>query len=62
MVRAGEVTSHGLYRQAVTSPSGIVPPAKVAAALGHTPESPVLPGWVQAWIDADGQRPWPPEI
>jgi acyl-CoA thioesterase FadM len=60
MVRGEEVTSHGLYRQAVTSPSGIVPPAQVAAAMGHTPDSPMLPDWVQAWIDADGQRPWPP--
>jgi acyl-CoA thioesterase FadM len=62
MVRAGEVTGHGLYRKAIVGPSGIVPPAQVVAAMGHPPDSPDLPDWVQAWIAADGQRPWPPTI
>ncbi len=62
MWKGGDCTSQVLLRMAVTSQSGIVDPARVAGALGHPGESPVLPGWVQAWIDADAERPWPPQI
>lgn len=62
MWRRGECTNHMLVRAAVTSESGIVPPAKVVAALHGPSESPELPGWVKAWIAADAQRPWPPEL
>jgi acyl-CoA thioesterase FadM len=62
MVRAGEVTSHGLYRMAVTSAAGIIPPAQVIAVMGRPPDSPPLPDWVLAWAQADSERPWPPEI
>jgi acyl-CoA thioesterase FadM len=58
----GECTSQALLRSAITQGArGIVPPAEMAVALGLAPESPPLPDWVQAWIDAEGQRPWPPE-
>jgi acyl-CoA thioesterase FadM len=60
MWRRGECTSHLLLRSAVTAKAGMVPPAEVVAALGHERESPALPGWVLAWIEADRQRPWPP--
>lgn len=60
MWRGGECTSHMLLRSAVTSPAGIVPPSEVLAALGQKAESPALPGWVLAWIEADAKRPWPP--
>ncbi len=62
MFRNGEATGHGLYRMAVTGPRGIVPPATVAAAMGLPTDSPPLPAWVQAWIDADARRPWPPQM
>jgi len=58
--RSGEVANHALYRGAVTSPSGIVPPADVLKAMGRNEPSPDLPEWVTAWIDADETRPWPP--
>lgn len=50
-----------LYRSAVTDKNGIVNPAKVFAAVGMDQPSPEKPAWVQAWIDADNTRPWPPE-
>ena len=60
MWRNDECTSHMLLRSAVTSAKGIVPPSEVLAALGQSVESPALPDWVQAWIEADAKRPWPP--
>jgi len=52
--------NHMLLRAAVTGPEGIVPPAKVAAAMGIEEESPPLPEWVRNWIAAEATRPWPP--
>jgi acyl-CoA thioesterase FadM len=60
MWKDGECTSHMLLRSAVTSRAGIVAPARVMEAMGHGVESPALPGWVQAWITGDAERPWPP--
>ncbi len=60
MWRAGECTSQMLLRSAVASQAGIVAPAQVMRTLGHPPDSPALPEWVQAWSAADAQRPWPP--
>lgn len=60
MWRKGECTSHGLLRMAITAGSGIIPTEQVARALGFDPVSPPLPDWVEAWIEAEGRRPWPP--
>lgn len=61
MWRGGACCNHILYRSAVTGRDGIVPTERVLAAMGVPGESPDLPGWVRAWIDAEAQRPWPPE-
>ncbi len=58
--RGGECTAAMLLRSGFTSKAGLVNPGEVAQALGHAPKSPDLPGWVQAWIAADADRPWPP--
>lgn len=58
--RGGECASHVLIRSAASDKGGIVPPARLLAAIGHHEPSPPLPAWVQAWIAADGERPWPP--
>lgn len=51
-----------LIRAAITSPTGIVSPPEVMAALGAPAESPPLPGWIAAWVEADARRPWPPML
>lgn len=56
----GECASHVLIRAAVTGRAGLVPPARVLAALGHEGPSPDLPAWVRDWIAAEAGRPWPP--
>ncbi len=61
MWRAGEALNNLLIRTATTDANGIVPPARLAAALGQADrQGPALPGWVQAWVDAEALRPWPP--
>jgi len=60
MWRRGACCSQALLRMAVTDDAGIVTTDRVAAAIGHDPAPPPLPGWVTAWIDAEAERPWPP--
>lgn len=57
-----DCANHILIRSAITSAQGIVPPARVLEAMGQDQDSPELPGWVQAWISADSERLWPPNI
>ena len=60
--RGGEALNHLLVRMAVTGDAGIVAPARVLQAMGLEEASPALPDWVEAWIAAEAQRPWPPAI
>jgi len=62
MWHKGEAASSALFRLAVTGPDGIVPTEMVVTELGQPDWNPALPDWVQAWIDAEVQRVWPPEI
>ncbi len=57
----GDCAGQALYRSAVTDRNGIVSTDRVLEAIGTDTPRPTLPEWVQAWIDADAQRPWPPE-
>ncbi len=59
--KGGEAACSALYRSAVTDASGIVASDRVAAAMGHAGWNPELPGWIQSWIAAEAERPWPPE-
>ena len=60
MWHKGEATSSALFRLAVTG-NGIVPSDEWTAALDLPEWNPTLPDWVQAWVEAEGQRAWPPE-
>lgn len=62
MWRKGECCNHMLLRAAITSAQGLISPAELLKAAKRDPQSPELPDWVQAWIAADAQRPWPPEL
>ncbi|RBI67594.1 thioeseterase [Roseovarius sp. TE539] len=59
--RDGACANHILYRAAVTGRDGIVAPSDVLTEMGHDGAAPALPDWITAWIDAEAQRPWPPE-
>ena len=61
MWKRGDCTTHALLRTAVTSAEGIVPPARIAV-IGHESTLGELPGWVRAWIAAEAERPWPPQM
>lgn len=59
--REGVALNHLLVRIAATQASGILPPETLMVALGQPDlQSPPLPDWVHAWIDAEAMRPWPP--
>lgn len=54
-----KICSSALIKAGVTSKQGLVPATDVAKAMGHEHYGEDIPHWVQAWIDAEGQRPWP---
>lgn len=58
--RDGECCSHALLRMAISGGKGIIPSEELAKVLNLPKESPPLPGWVQDWIAAEANRPWPP--
>ncbi|MBE3638978.1 acyl-CoA thioesterase [Mangrovicoccus algicola] len=61
MWRKGECTSQILVRIAVTGEAGIVPTDRVLDAMAYRGRKPEAPDWVQAWIEAEAARPWPPQ-
>ncbi len=58
--RDGECATHALYRVAITSAEGIVPPPRVAQEMGHAGPPPEAPDWALKWIASEAARPWPP--
>ncbi len=62
MIVRGQAAGHIVYRSAVTDRTGIVPAPEIAEAIEPGLTSPPLPDWVAAWIAAEDQRPWPPQI
>ena len=56
----GECANHAVYRAAVTSKSGIVPPEQVLAAMGYPDVQLEMPEWIAKWCASEAERPWPP--
>ncbi len=54
-----QICSSALVKAGASSKDGLVPATEVAIALGKEGWGHEIPDWVQAWIDAEGQRPWP---
>ncbi len=57
----GRPASSVLLRTGVTAKGRVLPVEEVAAALGLGEWDVEMPVWVQAWIDADAGRDWPPQ-
>lgn len=62
MWRGDECANHLLLRTAITDKNGLVRTNVVSDRLLDGATSPPLPDWVQAWVRAEAQRPWPPEL
>ena len=56
----GQPTSSVLLRTGITAKGKVIPVKDVSAAFGSEKFEPEMPDWVQAWIDADAGREWPP--
>lgn len=56
----GECASHAVFRMAVTGPNGIVPTEDLLESMQITARAPDTPEWVETWLKAENERPWPP--
>lgn len=54
-----KICASALIKVCATSRGGLVPATEVSAAMGRPDWGHEIPAWVQAWVDAEGQRPWP---
>ena len=57
--RGGTICTSSLMKAGVTGLGGLVPATEVLAAMDKTGWGSEIPQWVQAWIEAEGERPWP---
>jgi acyl-CoA thioesterase FadM len=55
----GKICSSALIKLATTSKQGLVPATEVLAMYDKPSPDFDVPEWVNAWIDAESQRPWP---
>ncbi len=59
MYRKNQICSSALIKVGITSIDGLVPVIEVAKAMGMDDWRPEVPSWINAWIEAESQRPWP---
>jgi len=62
MWRGDTPCNHALLRTGVIEKGRLVATERVAEAMDMSSSSPDLPDWVMRWAEADGTRPWPPEV
>ena len=56
-----DCAGHVLLRMATIGPNGIVLPKEVIDEMGYDGSvPPPMPDWIQTWVQAEAQRPWPP--
>lgn len=59
-IQLGERTcSAALVRAGIVAKGRLVEAPQVLEVFGRPDWNPPIPEWVQAWVDAEGQRPWP---
>ena len=56
--REDSICASALMKVCATSKDGLVPAEQVIEELGEEMEA-EIPEWVEAWINAEGLRPWP---
>ncbi len=54
-----KICASALMKVCVTSKEGLVPAPEVLSELGEADHFAKMPKWVNAWIEAESQRPWP---
>jgi hypothetical protein len=57
--RNNSICFSALMKLAVTSKNGLVPATEVIKYIDREDWGADIPGWVNAWIEAESQRPWP---
>lgn len=57
--RSDNICASGLIKAGVTSKKGLVPATTVAQVFKRPDFGTRIPDWIAAWIEAEGQRPWP---
>jgi len=55
----GRICASALMKVGATTKEGLLPAPEVLATLGREDVEANVPAWVAAWIEAEGQRPWP---
>lgn len=58
-MRKGAICSAALVRAGILSREGLIAPERLASELPLEGSLPCVPDWVEAWIQAEGMRPWP---
>lgn len=59
--RNDRICSAALVKAGIRSSMGLVSATEVVREMGGEDWKPDLPEWVEAWIEAEGKRPWPPD-
>ena len=61
LLAGGAPAAQVMCRSVITERGRLVPVDEVAAEMGAPDWDPPKPAWVEAWIEAETLRPWPPE-